>query len=160
MVGGLQFDFDVPGLLQLRLHYYKEWNHNGIAQGLGLPNNPDFNAATGDVSQRGTFEAEVTYLQPLNKYTGLPLTFSGFTEVTAPKGKDGFNNNTKTEILTSNRLTLDVGSYFQHPKFVDLFVGHKFWYNKYGNTAQYGNPAYVPGSYENQVFTGIDIHLQ
>ncbi len=158
-VVGPQLSFDVPGVFTLSAMLYKEYNHNGIAQGLGLPNNPDYNAASGRVSFQPTVQFEAVYLQPLSKYTGLPLTFNGFTIVNLPKGLDGFGVHTRTEILTSNRLTLDVGSYFGHPKLIDGFVGYKFWYNKFGSDAHYGDTAFVPGSYESQPFIGFDYHL-
>lgn len=159
LVLGPQFSFDVPGLLTFSAHFYKEWNHNGLASLFGSPSNPDFNTFTGDVSFRPTAEFEAVYVQPLS-FTSLPLTFNGFANVILPKGKDGFGNNTRTEFLTENRLTLDVGSYFGRKKLVDLFVGYKLWINKFGNEFQYGHPGYTPGSYENQVFTGIAFHLQ
>ena len=160
LVVGPQVSFDVPGLLTFSAHFYKEWNHNGLAGPIfGLPSNSDYNAFTGDVSFRPTAEFEAVYIQPLS-FTTLPLTFNGFANVILPKGKDGFGNNTRTEFLTENRLTLDVGSYFGRKKLVDLFVGYKLWINKFGNEFQYGHPGYTPGSYENQVFTGIAIHLQ
>ena len=37
------------------------------------------------------------------------VRFSGYTNIVTPKGKDGFNVQTKTEVLSDNRLTLDVG---------------------------------------------------
>jgi hypothetical protein len=160
LVLGPNISFDVEGLLTLGIHMSKEWNHNGLAGPVfGLPSNSDYNAATGDVSFKVTPEFEIVYLQPL-KFTGLPLTFNGFANVVLPKGIDGFGNHTRTEFLTENRLTLDAGSYFNHPKFVDLFVGYKLWINKFGNEFQFNHPGYTPGSYENTVFTGLDFHLQ
>lgn len=157
-VVGPQLSFNVPGVLTFGALFYKEYNHNGIAQGLGLPNNPDYNAASGRVSFQPTVQFETVYLQPLT-FTGQPLVFNGFTLVNLPKGLDGFGVHTRTEILTSNRLTLDLGSYVGHPKIVDVFVGYKFWYNKFGADAHYGDAAFTPGSYENQVFAGFDYHL-
>ncbi len=157
---GPQISFDVPGLLTFSAHFSKEWNHNGLAGPIfGLPSNSDYNAATGDVSFRPAAEFEMVYLQPL-KFTGLPLTLNGFANIILPKGLDGFGNKTRTEFLTENRLTLDASSYFGRPKLVDLFVGYKLWLDKFGNEYHYGRPGYTPGSYENQIFTGIDIHLQ
>ena len=159
VVVGPQLSFDVEGVFTLSAMFYKEYNHNGIAQGLGLPNNVDYNAASGRVSFQPTVQFEAVYLQPLSKYIGLPLTFSGFTICNLPKGLDGFGVHTRTEVLTSNRFTLDVGKYFGHPKIIDGFVGYKFWYNKFGSDAHFGDAAFVPGSYESQPFVGIDYHL-
>ena len=157
-VVGPQISFDVPGVLTFGALLYKEYNHNGIAQQFGYPNNVDYNAASGRVSFQPTVQFEAVYLQPLT-FTGQPLTFNGFTLVNLPKGLDGFGVHTRTEILTSNRLTLDIGSYVGRPKIIDAFVGYKFWYNKFGADAHYGDSAFTPGSYENQVFVGFDYHL-
>ena len=154
IVVGPQISFDVPGYLTIEANAYKEWNHNGIAEGLGLPANPDYNPATGGVNFRWTAEFETDYMQPLT-FTGLPLSFSGFTNVVLPKGVDGFNASTKTELLTSDRLVLDAGALAGHPKLLDVFVGYKYWLNKFGNNAHT-----VPGSIENQVYLGMQIHLQ
>ncbi|MEA2858762.1 MAG: hypothetical protein QOC72_801 [Methylobacteriaceae bacterium] len=161
VVVGPQVSFDVPGYFTIQVNLYKEWNHNGIAQ-TGVPafpvTNPDFDPVTGRVSFRPTAEFEFTYAQPLT-FTGLPLTFSGFANVVLPKGLDGFGNHTKTEFLTGNRLTLDVGSFWGKPKLLDAFVGYKYWLNKFGNNAQFGTPTYTPGSLEHQVFLGVDFHI-
>jgi hypothetical protein len=169
IVGGLQVAFNVPGYLTVSVHAYKEWNHNGLAEclpggGSGynafcLPSNPDYNNGTGEVSFRVTPEFELGYNQPLD-FTGLPLTISGFANFVMPKGKDGFGNNTHTEILNSNRLTLDLGKVaFNKPHLVDAFVGYKYWYDKFGNIANFKNPAYTPGSYESQFFAGVALHI-
>jgi len=98
-------------------------------------------------------------MQPLD-FVGIPLSFSGFTNVVMPKGRDGFGNNTHTEILSSNRLTLDLGKIaFNKAHVLDLFVGYKYWYDKFGNIANYKNPAYTPGSFESQVFAGVALHV-
>jgi len=161
IVGGVQFSFDVPGFLTVAVQAYHEWNHNGLTQTGGAfagPSNPDFNTYTGTVNFRTTPEFEVTYLQPLS-FTNLPLSISGFANIVMPKGVDGFGNKTRTEILTANRLTLDFGDVaFHHPHLVDVFVGYKYWMNKFGNNAHYGDKSYTAGSFESQVFAGVAIH--
>ena len=161
LVVGPQISFNVPGYLTFQISLYKEWNHNGIAQ-TGVPafpvTNPDFDPVNGRVSFRPTAEFELAYAQPLS-FTGLPLTLSGFANVVLPKGLDGFGNHTRTELLTSHRLTLDVGSFWGRPKLVDAFVGYKYWLNKFGTNAQFGQVSYTPGSLEHQVFFGVDFHL-
>ena len=121
LVFGPQISFNVQGFLTFQANVYHEWNHNGLTAAggplaafapLGQTN---FNPANGEISFRTTAEFEVAYLQPLT-FTGLPLSLSGFGNVILPKGKDGFGNNTRTEFLTSHRLTLDVGSYFGRAK--------------------------------------------
>lgn len=127
VVAGLQVQFDVPGYFNVAVNYYKEWNHNGIIPLIGFP------AGTAEnVDFKGTAEIEVQYMQPLG-FTGIPLRFSGFTNVVFPKGLDGFGNQTKTEILTDNRLTLDVGKLAMNKaNWIDLFGGYRYWQNKFG----------------------------
>jgi hypothetical protein len=130
VVGGLQVAFDVPGYFNVAVAVHKEKNHNGIVPLLGFPSgmneNYDLNA---------TATVETMYMQPLAPLLGgIPLRFSGFTNVVAPKGKDGFGNQTKTEILSDNRLTLDLGVLAANkPNWIDLFGGWRYWQNKFGN---------------------------
>ena len=117
--------------------------------------NSDFNATTGDVNFKVTPEFEITYLQPLT-FTGYPLSISGFANIVMPKGKDGFNTNSRTEILTAERLTLDLGQVaFNKPKLLDLFVGYKYWMNKFGSNGSCSGvcaTSFSPGAFESQVF--------
>lgn len=132
LVGGLQFAFDVPGYFNVAVALHKEWNHNGIvpqlqATGVGCPG-----ACAENVSFNPTVVFEVQYMQPLT-FTGLPLRLSGFTNVVLPKGRDGFGNQTKSEILTDNRLTLDIGKLAMNKaNWIDLFGGYRYWENKFG----------------------------
>ncbi|MBX9739570.1 MAG: hypothetical protein K2X62_05850 [Beijerinckiaceae bacterium] len=146
VVGGLQVAFDVPGYLTASVHAYKEWNHCGLsAGGVAICNrNVEFDT---------TAQFEIGYMQPL-AFTGLPLNFSGYTNFVMPKGKDGFGAQTKTEILSSNRLTLDIGKLaFGKANMVDAFLGYKYWRNKFGN-----NYRTNAGSIENQIFFGLAWH--
>ncbi len=132
IVGGLQVQFDVPGYFNVAVALHKEWNHNGIvpqlaAIGVGCPG-----ACAENVNFRPTAVFEAQYMQPLG-FFGVPLRFSGFTNVVLPKGRDGFGNQTKTELLTDNRLTLDVGKLAANkPNWIDLFGGYRYWQNKFG----------------------------
>jgi nucleoside-specific outer membrane channel protein Tsx len=146
LVVGPQVSLDVPGYFTIQANFYKEWNHNAFGS-------PDVYS---DFHPTGEFE--MTYMQPLDKYVGgLPLSFSGFANFVLPKGSGntGSFNDTRTEILTSNQLSLDVSKYFglkQH--FVDAFVGYQFWYNKFG-----ANHQTVSGAIENTVFIGTTFHV-
>ncbi len=143
LVGGVQFDFDVPGVFNVGVLAGKEWNHCGICPDAGA--NPEFNVNA---------HIEVVYMQPL-AFTGLPLKFSGFTNFVTPKGKDGFGDKTKLEILSDNRLVLDAGKLAGlKANTVDTFVGYRFWKNKFGNN--YKN---LPGAIENQIYVGAAFHL-
>ena len=146
LVIGPQVSFDVPGFLTIEVNAYKEWNHNA------------FGTPTTYADFRVTPEFEVVYLQPLDKYAGgLPLSFSGFFNVVMPKGSGGIAgapNDTRTEILTDNRITLDVSKYMGFKThLVDVFVGDQYWYNKFGT-----NHKIISGSIENTVFVGAALH--
>ncbi len=140
LILGPNISFDVPGFLNIGLHYSQEWNNNGI-----VGKTVQFDPA---------FELEIVFMQPLS-FTGLPLRFEGFFNVVAPKGKDGFGAQTATEVLTQPRLTLDVGALaFDKPNTLDFYVGYQYWYNKFGN-----NHSYVPGSIASTVFVGSTFHF-
>jgi hypothetical protein len=123
LVGGLKFEFNVPdGFFNVAVHAYHEWNHNALPG--TIVSNVEFNTVP---------EFEVTYMKPLD-FTGLPLRFAGFTNVVTPKGKDGFGNQTVTELLTDNRLVLDVGKAINwKANLLDAYVGYRYWRNKFGN---------------------------
>jgi hypothetical protein len=137
---GPNFHFNVPGFLNIALHVAHEWNYNGI-----VGKSVDFET---------TFEAEMVWAIPL-AFTGLPLKFQGFMNVVAPKGRDGFGANTKTEVLTEPRLTLDVGALaFDAPRRLDAFLGYQYWLNKFGN-----DHTQVPGVLASTVFFGLRYRL-
>ena len=67
-----------PGFFTIEANVYKEWNHNAF----GGPEHVRRLPAP-------VPEFEATYLQPLDKYVGIPLTFGGFANVILPKGDGG-----------------------------------------------------------------------
>ncbi len=144
IVAGPNIAFDVPGYLNVGLHIAHEWNHNGIP-----------GAIRSEVSFDPTFEMEVVWMQPLS-FTGLPLKFDGFFNLVAPKGKDGFGNQTATEILTQPRLVLDVGALaMKKPNFIDAYVGYQYWMNKFGNDSNITHA----GAIAQTVFVGTSLHF-
>lgn len=151
---GLQLAFDVPGYLNVAAALYKEWNHNGIVPLIGYPpNNYEW------VSFNPTAAFEMQYMQPLS-FTGIPLRLSGFTNVTLPKGDDGFGVATVTELLTDNRLTLDFGKLVaDKPNLFDVFVGYRYWLNKYGNNPYPPNSPPLPGTMESTFYLGVAWHI-
>lgn len=151
---GLQLSFDVPGYFNVAAALYKEWNHNGIVPLIGYPpNNYEW------VSFNPTVAFEAQYMQPLS-FTSIPLRFSGFTNVTLPKGNDGFGVPTVTELLTDNRLTLDFGKLVaDRPNLIDVFVGYRFWLNKFGNNPYPPNGPPLPGTMESTFYVGVAWHI-
>lgn len=140
LILGPNIHLNVPGFLNIGLHFSKEWNNNGIV-GRSVSFDP-------------AFELEIVGATPLT-FTGLPLRVEGFFNLVTPKGRDGFGNRTATEILAEPRLTLDLGALaLDRPKFLDVSVGYQFWYNKFGNQ----HPR-VPGSLVNTPFLATRVHF-
>jgi nucleoside-specific outer membrane channel protein Tsx len=159
VVAGLRVDFAVPGVLAVQFNAAHEWNYNAFAI------NPGGAAGGKAVSFRTAPEIEIIYAQPLT-FTGLPLSLAGFTNFVLPKGKDGFQNWTKTEINSETKLVLDIGKVVGYkPGVFDLFVGYKYWLNKFGNDhALYVANVFPPtlanvGSVEQSVFGGVAWHI-
>jgi hypothetical protein len=142
IVAGPNIAFDVPGFFDLGFHIAHEWNNNGIV-GKSVSFDP-------------TFELEAVWMQPL-AFTGLPLRTDGFFNLIAPKGKDGFGNETATEILTQPRIVLDLGALTMNkPNMLDTYVGFQYWLNKFGNDHTLpGNS----GSVAETVFFGFTVHF-
>ena len=132
LVVGPNFHVAMPaGFLDIGVHMSKEWNNNGIAGGLAAAGVPG--AFHTPVNFHATAEFEFVWLYPL-AFTGLPLDFRGFMNVVAPKGKDGFGNQTAWEVLARPQLQLDVGKLVggkSHKP--DMYLAVEFWQNKFGN---------------------------
>ncbi len=151
---GLQVAFDVPGYFNVAAAVYKEWNHNGIVPLLG---NPPGTTENVEFSTTATFEMQ--YMQPLS-LTGAPLRVSGFTNLILPKGTDGFGVSTVAELLTDNRLTLDVGKLVaDRPDRFDAFIGYRFWLNKFGNDPSPANGPALVGTQESTLYVGVAWHI-
>jgi len=132
LVVGPNFHVALPaGFLDIGVHVSKEWNNNAIAGGLAAAGVPG--AFHTPVNFHATPEFEFVWLYPLG-FTGLPLDFRGFMNVVAPKGKDGFGNQTSWEVLARPQLQLDLGKMIglkSHKP--DLYLAVEFWENKFGN---------------------------
>ena len=139
-VAGPNIHFNVPGFLNVGLHYAQEWNHNGIV-GRYIQFDP-------------TFEIEAVYSFPLD-VTGLPLRLEGFGNLITPKGRDAFGVQTQLEVLAQTRLTLDLGQVvFRKPRFLDFSLGFQYWFNKFGN-----DHTKTKGSIEKAPFFATRVHF-
>jgi nucleoside-specific outer membrane channel protein Tsx len=140
LVFGPNFHLDMPaGFFDIGVHFSKEWNHNGI-----VGKSVEFDA---------TPEFEFVWLYPLT-FTGLPLDFRGFMNIVLPKGKDGFGNNTYTEILARPQLQLDIGTLlYNKPHKPDIYFAVEFWEHKFGNNST------LPGSEEIAPTFGVEVHF-
>ncbi len=96
---------------------------------------------------------ESVWLLPMT-FTGLPLDFRGFMNIVGAKGKDGFGNNTYTEILARPQLQLDLGKMlFKKPHTPDGYLALELWEHKFGNGSQ------VSGSEEVSPVIGVEYHF-
>lgn len=140
LVVGPNFHFNMPaGFMNLGVHAYKEWNANGI-----VGRNVSFAMAP---------EFELVWLYPLS-FMPWPMDFRGFMNITGPKGKNGFGNNTYWEILARPQLQLDVGKLlFNKPHMPDVYLAVEFWQNKFGNGS------YVTGTEQIAPTIGVEIHF-
>jgi hypothetical protein len=145
--------FDVPGFLDVGVYVDKEWNHNGFVHGKGTV------FSGGSVDFDATLNIGAAWGINLGS---LPLQFEGFGIVNFPKGKDGFGNKTKTEILFQPKLTWAVGSLWGNAKAgYTLGVGYQYWSNKFGNDngLTIGGAKVNVGSLANTPFLEAGIHL-
>jgi len=155
---GPALSFDVPGFWHLGLYVNKEWNDNGFQHGKGTI----FSGGSVD------FDTTLTIGTAWGIGLGsLPLSFEGFGSVNFPKGKDGFGNKTKTEILLQPKLVWAVGSVWGNAKAgYTLGVGYQYWSNKFGNDNGLNLPGTGPfagkqntGSLASTPFVEAGIHL-
>jgi nucleoside-specific outer membrane channel protein Tsx len=153
IVAGLDFSFALPyhGHFELSPLYYKEWQHN---QFNGL--------ASQAMDYTGTWALETNYAMPLGFLpASIPLTFSGYANFYGPKGDGGgipsATNQTKTEFHSEQRLTLDVGKMAGlHPGFYSVFVGYRYWKNKFGIDPVADG---IPWSVESTWLTGMTLEF-
>lgn len=150
LVAGPNFHLDVPaGFVNIGVHVYHEWNHNGFCTN-------GCKSGGGPIDFDTTAEFEIVWLFPLG-FTGLPLDFRGFTNIVLPKGKDGFGNQTATEVLARPQINLDIGKMmYNKPNNLYVYFQVELWNNKFGNDHTLpGNPAMQEVS---PVF-GIEYHF-
>ena len=137
---GPNFHFDTLGFFNFAALLSHEWNYNGI-----VGKSVDFDTSA---------QFEFDYMRPLT-FLPIPLRFEGFTNITLPKGRDGFGNQTVTEVLSHDQLTLDVGDMvFHKAHVVDAFVGWEYWLNKFGN-----NHSTTVGSLASGPYFGVGVHF-
>jgi hypothetical protein len=153
LVVGPNFNIAMPaGFLNIGVHVSKEWNNNGIAGGLAADGLSGFHTPT---NFHATPEFEFVWLYPL-AFTGLPLDIRGFMNIVAPKGRDGFGNQTAWEVLTRPQLQLDLGKMIGLPSHKpDMYLAVEIWQNKFGNKSDT-----TPGGTEEVTpMIGIEYHF-
>jgi len=150
IVAGPNFHIALPaGFLNIGVHVAHEWNNNGICTDGCMKGG-------GPISFDTTGEFEIVWLYPLT-FTGLPLDFRGFTNIVLPKGKNGFGQQTATEVLARPQINLDIGSLaFNKPSKLYAYFQVELWNNKFGNDHSLpGNP----GMQEVSPVFGIEYHF-
>ncbi len=138
-VAGVAFAMDVPGLWNVAILADKEWNHNGITR------------------RHVTFDTAVMLSTVWNipiADVGAPMSFEGFGLINSPKGRDGFNRETKIEIQFRPKLMWDVGALLGQPKTFKVGAGWQYWYNKFGNDHNL-----VKGAIESSPFVEARVHF-
>ena len=142
VVLGAQFDLNLPGTVNLSVLAYKEWNNN------------NFWVVPGEFSGDREFQwiprLELLISEPLT-FLPWPVSWHSFTGVNFPKGTgisqahlnalcagacagpNPFNAFSKTEVFEDNRLVLDASKLAWGKAGIwDLYVGYRYWYNKFG----------------------------
>ncbi len=143
IVAGLEFTFGLPykGHFNISPLFYKEWNHNSFLMPavFGGVNGP----TDGNTNYNGTWALEMNYAMDLGFLPdAFPLTFSGYANFYGPKGT-GVSNlvplatqpQTVTEFNSQQKLSLDLAKMVlgaQYSHFFDVWVGYRYWQNKFG----------------------------
>ncbi len=138
---GPVLEFNVPrGMLNLGIHFRKEWNHEGIL-GKDESYDPDLNI-------------EPVWNLPLRLGT-VDLGWGGFVDINTPKGKDSFGAQMRTELLVRSQVVVDLGTLVhRHKTGVELGGGLEYWHNEYGKPS-----SITPGAEELTPLLSVTVHL-
>jgi hypothetical protein len=134
-IAGLEASLAVPGFFNIGAFMSREFNTNGFT------NHP--------VTFDPAFQVNAAWKINL---VGA-LSFQGFANVILPKGKDGQNRDTVTEILLHPKFLYDVGTLFDS-KGYEVGVGYQYWLNKFGNDHEK-----MAGCAEAAAFVEVAIHI-
>jgi nucleoside-specific outer membrane channel protein Tsx len=128
---------DVPGLLNVSVLALWESNHPvGVASRYTYDTHPMLNVVWG---------------LPVG---ALPLTFDGFINYIAAKGKNEFGGPTAPEFNVDAQLMYDVGMQMGLPKSrIRVGLEYQYWKNKFGN------PSTVPGSLARTPMVRVEAHF-
>jgi hypothetical protein len=155
---------------------------NGGQPGIFTTNGAGF---TGDRDFRWIPRIELGIIEPLT-FLPIPLTWQGITTINFPKGTgistanliavggtlgpgsgsstaDNASAFTKVEVFEDNRLTFDYSKWaWNTAGVVDLYVGYRYWYNKFGtdHNAPLYSIAAPSSSIESTFYTGISYHFK
>jgi hypothetical protein len=138
---GPVLQFKVPrGVLNVGVHFRKEWNHEGIL-GKDESYDPDLN-----IEPLWNLPVRVGHVE---------LGWGGFADINTPKGKDSFGTQMQTEVLARSQLMVDLGTLVHREKTgVELGGGLEYWHNEYGKPANI-----TPGADELTPLLLVRVHL-
>jgi len=149
IVFGPQFALNVPiGFLNVELHLVHQWGNNAFQGATNFD-------ATGDL--------ETQWLFPF-KLGIVPINFTGFANITLPKGygrdpKTG-STQTRTEILLHPKLLADVGAVlFNAPGKLEAGFGFEYWLNKFGDVSDQFAGQNGSGTHERTLFFETGYHF-
>jgi nucleoside-specific outer membrane channel protein Tsx len=123
LVAGPTLMMDVPGFLNMSL--FELWESNA-----------PYNGYTGISTPRYRYKTHamlnLAWGIPLSD--SVPLSFEGYANFIAPKGKDEFGGDTKAETNIDMQVMADISSVFSASKnTVRLGLEYQYWKNKFGN---------------------------
>ncbi len=185
---GGQITLNLPGVVNLSVLAWKEWNHNffyssSFSPAVGFAFNPP-GTFTGDTEFHWIPRIEIFIVEPLTFLPpSLPLTWTNVTNVSFPKGTGispanaaaaGCTLNVPankacesvTEVYEDNRLSLDMSQVFwSKPGIWDGYVGYKYWYNKFGTNHEVGavpvlGNGFGSTSVESTAYIGTTYHFK
>jgi nucleoside-specific outer membrane channel protein Tsx len=121
LVAGPTVNFDVPGFLAVSI--LELWESNA-----------PYNGFTGVSTPRYSYDPHPMLTAAWGIPIGsLPLSFEGFANYIASKGKDEFGGDTKPETNIDMQLMYDVGTLWSAPKTFKVGFEYQYWLNKFGN---------------------------
>jgi nucleoside-specific outer membrane channel protein Tsx len=124
-VVGPTLSMDVPGFLNVGLLLLKESN---------APYNTFSNTSTPRYSYKTHPMLTAAWGIPLSK--DIPISFEGFANFIASKGKNEFGGDTAAETNIDMQIMLDVGAVTGGPKGTfKVGLEYQYWKNKFGNDA-------------------------
>lgn len=123
LVAGPTFMLDVPGFLNVSL--LNLWESNA-----------PFNEYAGTGVSRYSYDSHLmltgAWSIPLSK--SLPITFEGYANFIAGKGKNEFGGETAPETNIDAQVMYDVGTLWNTPRKFKVGVEYQYWKNKFGNS--------------------------
>ena len=123
IVAGPTVHFDVPGFLDVSL--LNLWESNA-----------PYSKFTSTATPRYSYDNHLmlTGAWSISLLKDVPLTFEGFANFIAAKGKDEFGGQTAPETNIDAQLMVDVGTLWSTPRKFKVGVEYQYWKNKFGNS--------------------------